>query len=254
MIETQALRMACSQQPPLKRTCGNESPPPEPRPVAPFDFFDPNIDQPEEALKLPIMQPEVQLMLGGALLSSMMGGAPFAATAMVDVQTGERHSNFNYNLTNMDQVVVSGGGLVDDSAHTSTRATLAQDNFLIHWKDNFRPKGSELFFEAAEEGFTVSGQVGEVEVDLSLKMSGPMSMQTEGTLGGLDYSVSTQFMPREADDNGMSGVVKTEGHLGDERIERDGTMSQDRQGSDFDVSGQIGDTSQRIQAELKVKE
>lgn len=248
MIETIALRAGTV---PPKRTSRNEEPRPAP---APADFFDPNIDQPREAFKLPIMQPEVQLMLGSALLGSMMGGLPLIASATVDVQTGERHSHFEYQLTPKSQQILSGGGLVDEAAHTSTRATLLQDDFNVRWEDNFKPRGSDLSFEMVEGGFKLSGQVGQIEVDLDLKQTGPGGLVSEGTVGGVPYSVATTFTPQHVDEHGMTGVVATRGSLGNEQIARQGIMHQGRDGTSFEVAGEFGAVSQRVKAELTVKD
>jgi hypothetical protein len=202
-------------------------PQPAPAPVqdnADVDFS--NIDTPEKALQLPIMDPAYQLGLALGAVATAFGGAfGMPLGAMVGGEFSSNGETVSQTLTTIDKDLnISTFSVMGDGIETEPQITLGLDEQAMTYKNNFGGTKVDLTWtlNQEDESLMMTGRIGDVEADLRYTGDADEEsglMHIEGTLGGKEYVLDTSIseMPEMGED---AFKMKAEGHLGGQAISK----------------------------------
>lgn len=230
----------------------------EPRDVAQTSFR-----TAEDVLRLPILDPVFQLGMAMGTLSAMMGGAGGSApqVALRLASTSAEQGTQAEYLLDMEhpETPVTGRGLVGGEPLNET-ARLEQGQLLWHGNLGKDTVDFHMGLDENRECFTMKGQAGALEADLSVAFLASEQddfegIRTTGRLAGQPYSVDTLIRQPEGGlhAGGEPGRLEVRGHVNGKAIHRDYLVTVERASDGFALRASGSGVTAGLQQEMDVQ-
>ena len=230
-------------------------PKPPSGPEGPNDGVDlSNIDTPQEAAQLPILDAGFQLGLAGAIVGTMMAsGGNGAAAPLIELcfqsVVGENCAKIDY-VADAKEMAKGGSPLVSSGELNGQPVeggiTVDPSTGSLGWRANYGGSPENFSFGVNEQKtLDIAGKLGSVDAKLNFSVIGDLSNPTpesiqgfkvSGTLGDQPYEATTLFQLNPGAQPGPDGKIDvgtatTQGSLGNLVIDRQFVISAQQTGS-----------------------